>query len=141
MRRRGFSLLELVVAIAVLTVGMLGVLRAVSQGINASRAAADRTLGVELAEQKLTELVVNPELEPGVEAGDFGELQPRFGWESTVEETELSGLFRVRVTVTWTSGAQEHSVDLETCYAPQALVDDTAAAAEQAGGPAVGAVN
>lgn len=140
MRRRGFSLLELVVAIAVLTVGMLGVLRAVSQGINASRAAADRTLGVELSEQKLTELVVNPELEPGVESGDFGELHPRFVWESTVEETELTGLYRVRVTVTWTSGAQEHSIDLETCYAPQALIDETAAA-EQAGGPAVGAVN
>ncbi|MCC7491963.1 MAG: type II secretion system minor pseudopilin GspI [Fimbriimonadaceae bacterium] len=124
--RRGFTLLELIVAVAILAVALVGVLQAVSQSTNHIKEARDRAAAMELAEQKLAELLLNPELAPGEEAGDFGELAPRFSWQSSCSETELAGLLRLRVTVAWNNGRLERSVDVETCYAVDALVDPVA---------------
>lgn len=149
MSARGFTLLELIVAIAILAVALFGVMQAVTQGINSSIVSRERARAVELAELKLTELRLDPALEPGVSDGDFGDQQPDWTWTSDVVETEQEGLLRLLVTVSWAHGGQERSVEVETCFAPDALIDPTAelssstatadTAEQAAGGPAGGA--
>ena len=141
--RRAFSLLELMVAVAVLAIAIIGVTEAVTQGMNSSRNATDRTLGVELAEQRLAEALLDPELEPGSDEGDFGDDYPRYRYTLDVEETDLEGLYRIHVSVSWESGVNEHAVDLETCYAPDVLTEGETAAggdaesADVESGPAI----
>lgn len=150
MTSRGFTLLELIVAIAILAVALFGVMQAVTQGINSSIVSRERARAVELAELKLTELRLDPALEPGVNDGDFGDEQPDWTWTSEVTETELESLLLLRVTVTWPHGGQSRSVEVETCFAPDALIDPTSELSsgtattgeetgQQAGGPAAGA--
>ncbi len=125
-RRGGFTLLELIVAIAILAVALFGVMQTVTQGINSSITSRDRARAVELAELKLTELRLDPTLEPGTNEGDFGDEQPDWTWTSEVVETETAGLLRLQLTVTWQHGGQDRSVEVETCFAPDALIDPTA---------------
>lgn len=122
-RARGFTLLELMVAIAILAGALLAVMQIVTQGLSTTQAAQDRVLAMELAEQKLAELMLQPEPEPGEEEGEFGELYPRFRWRSEISETELEGLYRLVVEVTWTNGEREQMVEIETCYAVDTLVE------------------
>ena len=128
MRQRpaAFTLLELIVAIAIMAIALFGVMQVVTQGINSSISSRDRARAVELAELKLTELRLDPALEPGVTDGDFGDEQPGWSWSSEVMETELEGLLRLRITVSWQHGGQDRSVEVETCFAPDALIDPTA---------------
>lgn len=125
-RTRGFTLLELLVAIAILAVALVGVMQTVTQGINSSIISRDRARAVELAEMKLTELRLDPTLEPGTQEDEFDDLQPGWRWTSDVSETELEGLLRIQVTVSWEQGGHSRAVEIETCFAPDALVDPTA---------------
>lgn len=136
-RGEGFTLLELMVAVAVLAIALIGVMQVVSQGLNTSRDAADRTVGSELAEQQLTEALMDPELQPGLEEGDFGDDYPRYYWTRRVESTDYPDLYRITVEVTWSSGTREHSVDLETCYCPGLLQDGSESTDQGQGATAV----
>jgi prepilin-type N-terminal cleavage/methylation domain-containing protein len=130
MRRRGFTLLEVLIALALLAIGIVGVLGVVTGCLARSRDNADRARATALAQRRLTELTLDPELAPGVEEGDFaGAAAPaddddenaRFRWRTTVEATAQDGLYHLRATVTWTVAAGERAVELETCYAPNVL--------------------
>ncbi|MBI2300891.1 MAG: type II secretion system minor pseudopilin GspI [Armatimonadetes bacterium] len=143
-RGSGFSLLELVVAIAILAIGMVGALQAVTQGLNVSGEARDRTVGIELAEQKLAERLLQGDLDAGREEGDFGDDYARYRWVLDTDSTDTDGLLRLHITVSWKAGVREHAVDLETCYAPDALVSDTTPSTDMGTdqtttGPAAGA--
>jgi len=116
----GFTLLELLVAFAILTMGILAVLRTVSSGLLSARRAGDRTTAVMLAQRQLEELRWNDELQTNGESeGDFGELFPEYSWAATMEAAELADLEeadleRVTLTVKWKFGAKEHSLQVET---------------------------
>lgn len=116
---KGFTLLELIVAIAILSFGLVGVLQAISAALAASRLAEDYSTAAILAEQKMAELSVSVEdLEAGEDSGDFGELFPRFAWSCRVEDSGVEGLLQATVVVSWRSGQRERSFTAETCLAP-----------------------
>lgn len=129
----GFTLLEVVVAMAILALALVSVMQVVSQGINHTSAARSRALAMELAEQKLAELQMNKQLAVGEDGGEFGEPYQRYRWQSQVSETEVDGLWRLKVTVLWAAGQQEQSLDLETCYAANLIADPKASAATTSG--------
>jgi len=111
----GFTLLEVIVAMAILTFGLVGVLQAVTSSQVTARFAEDYTTAAMLAELKVMELTTMPDRLADQDAGDFGELYPRFAWESQVETTPLEGLLKLRVTITWRSGLKTRSFTAETC--------------------------
>jgi len=131
-RAAAFTLLEVLVAVAVLAVGFVGVLQVVAQCQTRSRDNRDRAEALRLAESKINELSVQSELEPGMEEGDFGDENSRFSWQQRIEETETEGLLRLTVTVNWRNGVREQGVDLSTCVAPGAL--NTGSSGEAAAG-------
>jgi prepilin-type N-terminal cleavage/methylation domain-containing protein len=133
--RRGFTLLELIVSIAILSFGLIGILQALSAALVASRLAEDYSTAAMLAEQKIAELSVQAEdLEPGEDSGDFGELFPRFAWDYRVLDTGVEGLLHATVVVSWRTGQRERSFTAETCLA-QGLSGDEAAQQGGMGSP------
>ncbi len=99
-RQPGFTLLEVMIALAVLAVAAAGLISSVSQNIRQSGALEERTVALWLAQNQITELQVRHEFP---EAGRRTEKVEMAGreWELTLETTETShpGLRRVEVGV------------------------------------------
>lgn len=104
-RRRGFTLLEVLVALAILSLAVVTVIQLFGQGLRLLKVSGDYQQAVLLADQKAREVETVRE---GTEAGQEG----NFEWErrATVmpvpEELNVVGtrpirLFRVTVQVRW----------------------------------------
>ncbi|NHI02079.1 prepilin-type N-terminal cleavage/methylation domain-containing protein [Oceanimonas sp. MB9] len=105
--QRGFTLLEVLVAFAVLTVTLGVLLNIFSLAMRTTQAVQDQQKAVLLAESRLAELSAGVTLRPGVERGDFDD---RFAWESRIEEFDTQTLmdnqsqllpYRLSVVVSW----------------------------------------
>lgn len=112
--REGFTLLEVVVALAILAAGMLAVIDLFSGSLRLSEGARDVSAAQVYASQRMEEALLAPAPVPGVESGAFGE---KYRWETrtTRERPEEDSPFRevhIRVTVSWDDGAGERAVDL-----------------------------
>jgi len=100
--RRGYVLLETVVATGLLIVG-LAVIGAQIQSADTSVRTMDRKVrAVMLAEQQLAELdmgLIKVDSLDEVEEGDFGPRFPDWGWIMVTEPTAIEGMFRLRLDV------------------------------------------
>ena len=94
--RTGFTLLEVMIAMAVFFIVVFAVLGMVVQSLGAARNLQLRhaDAGMLAAELSLTNA-----LEEGCESGDFGELYPDYQWERCQEEAATNGLYRVTFVV------------------------------------------
>ncbi len=120
--RKGFSLLELVIAIAVLAIGLVGVLQIFPVGLRASRRAGMATKAAFLGQNKLEELKTAgfdaiTELPPKI---PLSGTEDEFEWEISIDEVDLDGLEsddeirKVTVTVDWTERNKTRSKDFIT---------------------------
>lgn len=93
----GFSLLEVMVAVAIFFMSVFAILELVSRNLryvqNLQRPQID--IGALAAELSLTNSV-----EEGVESGDFGDLHPNAMWRREIFEVATNGLFQVDFVVT-----------------------------------------
>ena len=93
----GFSLLEVMVAVAIFFMSVFAILELVSRNLryvqNLQRPQID--IGALAAELSLTNSV-----EEGVESGDFGDLHPNAMWKREIFEVATNGLFQVDFVVT-----------------------------------------
>jgi general secretion pathway protein I len=94
-RRGGFTLLEVMIALAVLGGALVVLLRISSQDVRAAYRAKLLTIGTSLARSKMydleEELVKNGFADsPEEESGDFtDESQPKFRWQAAIEKVQL----------------------------------------------------
>ena len=115
---RGLTLLEMLVAMAILAIGIVGVLRVFSSSIVTSKAAESYSLAAELAHQTAAELERRPSLDPGTMSGEFASAEPGYTWEAEIGSAESSGLQRVRITVFWKTGNRRRHFDMITYLRP-----------------------
>lgn len=103
--RKGFTLLEVLVAMAVLAVALVGLLglynRSLALTIRAQRLSTATLLVQEmLARTQLEGLAANR-----AASGDFSDLHPgqypEFRWRRTIRPTPLKDLWELRVGVSW----------------------------------------
>jgi hypothetical protein len=90
MRRAcGYVLLEAVGALAVLSVGIVGVQQAMREVVLTRAQARDFTQARFLLEELISELQVRPQLSEGKHSGGYGENYPRFRWEYVVKRVDM----------------------------------------------------
>lgn len=98
-RAKGFTLLEVLVAVAILAIAMVAILKANVQSLETLTKSRETSTASLLAASKLAEIEA-----VGVEnwselRGDFAEDYPDYTWEVETSSTEVDGLVRVVVTV------------------------------------------
>lgn len=121
----GFTLIEVVIAVAILVAVMVPLLGAVSYGLQSVSAMRQRSLVLRLAQDKMTELEMMkfPEAE-GTEEGNFGPGYPEIKWklelvkspELQLMESQIPALkgMEVHLTVSWTDSGAEKSLELHS---------------------------
>lgn len=91
MKCRGFTLLEVMVAVAVLAIGLTALLGSHSQSVSLAAEAKFYTTAAFLAQQKMAELELAGFQDLDSEAGDFGEDFPGYRWEVQAGGMDLQG--------------------------------------------------
>jgi type IV pilus assembly protein PilV len=123
----GFTLLEVLIAISILTVGLLGVAQMQIMGIRGNSFSGNTTAALTLAEEKMEDLLGksytdaeltngnNPDANnPIDETGQAGGIYSRM-WTVT-DDTPIIGTKTVTVSVSWDN--LSHQVSL-SCIKPQ----------------------
>lgn len=96
----GFTLIELMVALAVLAIGMTAVLHSTSQAGHAGIFLKQKTIAHWVASNQAAELSINREwLEPGVTTGTEIMARQTWNWEAEVQNTEVPELRLVTIRV------------------------------------------
>lgn len=122
----GFTLLEVLVAVAIVGVALVMLLRLHLLSLDATLAAQDLTTAVLLAEGKLATFMAQSPRE-GEDEGQFdGPGLERFSWTTSVIDYDIDlgvqndgreeaiGLRHVTVSVHWRDGSRNRSYSLET---------------------------
>ena len=115
---KGFTLLEVLVAMAVLTIALTSIYKLHGQTMVMSGKARFLTLAPQLAQVKLAEIEGQPFQDIGDGSGDFGEDHPNYQWKLSIEDipTELFTddkyhLVRININITQ---SDDNSFQLQT---------------------------
>jgi general secretion pathway protein I len=82
---RGFTLIEVLVAMAIIAIVVIAIFRLNSQTIDMTNATRFHTLAPLLAQSKLAEIESRTLEDATSDAGDFGETHPGFQWQVTMD--------------------------------------------------------
>ena len=96
---QGFTLLEVLVAVAILAIAMVAILKANVQSLDMLTKSRETSTASLLAESKLAEVEAAGVSKWTELRGDFGEDYPDYTWEVETSSTEVEGLVRVVVIV------------------------------------------
>ena len=97
---KGFTLIEVMVALAVLAIGMTAALHSTSQAGHAGAYLKQKTVAHWVASNKAAELAINREwLSPGVTTGTETMANQTWQWETQVQNTGVPELRLVTIRV------------------------------------------
>ena len=117
---RGFTLIEIIVAFAIVALAMSALFQIFSTGLRSSVVTENYNMAVLLADSKLAGIGIQEPLEEGVQSGTF---ENGFRWETNVRPHDDGGstftpgaieAFEVTVTVKWGGLVRERTVSLAT---------------------------
>lgn len=123
MKARGFTLIEVLVAVAILGIGLTVTLELFAGGLRLGRTSEEYTKAVNYARMKMEELAIKPEVAEGLEEGSFDDT---FRWQVEVKKVDLLPVedkpdfkppvhfYQVQIDVIWKSGSKERSTRLES---------------------------
>src|SRR5262245_53633162 len=97
---RGFTLIEVVVALAIVAIGMLAVFKTIGDSVNNVSELRDRSFAGWIADNRITEMRLSGQM-PSVEetAGEVEFAGRQWHWVTTVSQTQVQGLRRIDVSV------------------------------------------
>lgn len=97
---RGFTLIEVLVAVAIAAFGLAGVIAMTNQSADTARIMRERTLALYIGLNQITELRLGDTLpRTGRSNGETDYAGRRWRWEQRVIETPVESLRRVEVDV------------------------------------------
>ncbi len=110
---KGFTLLEVMVALAILSGVVLTVLNSVNYHLSLTNRNRDEAVATLLARMKLEELgFLDKEELAQVKEGTFKPDWPEYSWKAELSSLPVALLKKLTVTVTW--GAERRSISLDT---------------------------
>ena len=131
----GFSLLEVLLATAILASASVLVSRGFSLGARAAALGRQYTQAVLLAQSRLAELVLEKDLGVLQTEGEFEEGPLRQArWSFSAEDIDVAGLVRLTVTVRWGGDWGERQVSLSALRPEFDLLPTLTAASTATGG-------
>lgn len=121
---KGFTLIEVMVAVAILAICLVAIMQLFSGGLRSSKMSKDYTRAVIYAKEKMEETL----LKPASGSGDFSDnlTRNKFRWEAEVSpytEAFLTGLgsenkpldlIKIKVKVLWTDNDKQKFIELTT---------------------------
>ena len=119
----GFTLIEVVVAMAILAVGLTVIIELFSGGLRSGRTSIEYTKAVNYARMKMEEIAVKQTMEEGSEEGEFDDT---FRWQVETKRVDIlpekdktdfmppAELFQVKINILWKSGLKEKSTRIES---------------------------
>ena len=126
-RQRGFTLIEILVSLAILGVGLTVILELFSGGLRSAKISEEYTRAMWYGKDKMEEMLATRDLSEGVTEGNFDD---RFSWTSKVKKANPSlgqdemaevnlpiDLYQIIVKVTWSSGKGQKSLEIESLRA------------------------
>ena len=121
---RGFTLIEVVVAMAILGIGLVVIIELFGGGLRLERTSEEYTKAVGYARMKMEEIYLAKSLEEGIQTGEFDR---DYRWQVEVKKVDLipprgietsyrppAELYLVRVDVLWKSGFKERTSSVES---------------------------
>jgi general secretion pathway protein I len=125
MKYRGFTLIEVVVALSILGIGLTVIIELFSGGLRLGRTSEEYTRAVSFARMKMEEISSQPTIEEGTEEGEFDE---KYRWQMTAKKVDILpaevkkgsdykppvDLFQVKIDVLWKLGSHERSTSIES---------------------------
>jgi general secretion pathway protein I len=122
-KNRGFTLIEVVVALAVLSIGMVVIIELFSGGLRIGRTSAEYTRAVNFARFRMEEISANATIDEGTEQGRFDD---HYRWQTQVKRVPFLPVdsnsdfrppvdfYQVRISILWQSGSKEKSINIES---------------------------
>lgn len=118
-RQSGFSLLEVLVAFAILSMSLGVLYQAFSNSLRNVGASGDYTRAIIIAEARLAEAMVQVPLNEGAEQG---EVEQRYQWKTMVQRYEYADQeivsrytpYQVHVVVSWQDGKHTRQYEITT---------------------------
>jgi general secretion pathway protein I len=107
----GFTLLEVMIALAVISIALMALLGSQSQGLSLANESRFNTTASLLAQGKMAEIeAIRDQRDLASDSGDFGEEFPDYAWQLSVHDVsfEGAGKFSDRLK----------RIDLEVSYVP-----------------------
>jgi general secretion pathway protein I len=121
--KQGFTLIEVVVAMAILGVGLVIIIELFSGGLRLGRTSEEYTRAVEFARLKMEEMSVAETIAEGLTEGEF---EGDYRWQVEVRKVDLLPAidkttdfklpvehYQILVSVLWKSGSRTRSAGLE----------------------------
>ncbi len=118
-RTNGFTLLEVMVAVAIMSIVLVSVYRLHSQSLAMNAESRFYTQAPMLAMDKLSEMETGENAEFINDAGEFGEDFPGYSWNITVDDVEIEALGEIsqdlkKIDVTVSFNKNEYVYHLRT---------------------------
>jgi len=108
LHNRGFTLLEVMIAVALIAIALVTLLGSQSQSVSFANSAKFETMAALLAQSKMSEMTIQGADSLSSDSGNFGDDYPGYAWEATVSDISLEGmdtisdyLKQIDLTVTW----------------------------------------
>ncbi len=105
---KGFTLLEVMIAVALIAVALVALLGSQSQSVSFANSAKFETMAALLAQSKMSEITIQDADALSSDSGSFGENYPGYSWEAKVGDVSIEGveaisdyLKQIDLTVTW----------------------------------------
>lgn len=112
--RKGFTLVEVLTVIAIVAIILPGVMYGLSQASGIANASKQRAKAVEIAHNKLTELVVTSNWQMGDSQGEINDDPTAYHWQSQTQDWTETGLEELTVEVSWQARGNTRKVSLTT---------------------------
>ncbi len=126
---RAFTFVEVIVALAVVSISLLALLRLHMISVTMADAAETTSQGIFLAEGKISEVLALGYPEVGTNSGSAEKNNLRFYWQSEVadlglqqvDEADITGLRKISVDVSWKEGVGRKQLQMSTYVADKKL--------------------
>lgn len=96
---KGFTLMEVMVAMAILAIALVSIFQLQSQSISMATDSRFLTTAALLAQSKMVEVETQSTLSNKTESGDFGPDYPQYTWQLVIDDTQLLQFKKIEVTV------------------------------------------